>query len=260
VRLVRQDPGLLDPAAFAERQGIALEAVSEKGDRLGAIAARVDGRVAAIFERWVSGEPAVLAPLAGRLVSLLVAEFGVAEIRASADSDSVYSFYLDRLGMKPWHELITYERPVTHSPVERPIEQSPVDAAAVASIRPFTSTDGPVIGLLIGNAEGAAELLRLAERSPSRFVVATFEGCIAGYALSYVDGSYGLLKSLVVDACFRQRGIGRALTCDAIAWCHRLGLPSRLHTQGDNHAARRLYEGLGYGQVARARLVHKVIG
>lgn len=265
-QILRCDPAKIAPQAFSARQGIALEAVSSDGQRIATVAARVDGQVAVLFEEWITGEPDLLAMLVSDLIRALREEFGVRDVRAGASSQSLYDLYVSRIGMLPWHELLTYERPALPAP------DSP---RSTALLRPFAARDveavaellaaedgppGPDVPGTSGGAAGAASHLRmLAEKHPSRFIVAEVDGQIAGYALGHFDGGRWLFKSMIVHTRFRQQGIGRDLVLDQLRCSHHLGLPSFLHTQADNQPARLLYEKLGYHLVKQVRLVHQML-
>lgn len=73
--------------------------------------------------------------------------------------------------------------------------------------------------------------------------LAYIDGELAGQlALSRHWNSYARIDHLVVDAQQRQRGIGRALVAQAIAWSQQQGLAGVcLETQDNNVAACRLY-------------------
>jgi amino-acid N-acetyltransferase len=58
----------------------------------------------------------------------------------------------------------------------------------------------------------------LEEQFGERYAVAEYEGRIIGAEGIEVYGLYGLLRSAVVDAGWRGRGIGEALTENRLAW------------------------------------------
>jgi ribosomal protein S18 acetylase RimI-like enzyme len=96
----------------------------------------------------------------------------------------------------------------------------------------------------------------------SRFRVAA-DGDVVGYAVTGRAGAIGYLQRLAVLPDRQRRGIGRALTVDALVWVRRRGATSLLvNTQETNTAALELYEALGFQRQAYglAVLEHPLAG
>lgn len=87
----------------------------------------------------------------------------------------------------------------------------------------------------------------LAATPTVRFRVATADGRVVGYAIAGRAGPRGYLQRLAVHPAAANRGLGRALVVDALAWLQRRGARRALvNTQEGNHAALHLYEALGF--------------
>lgn len=70
---------------------------------------------------------------------------------------------------------------------------------------------------------------------------------ITGYAISGRAGRQGYLQRLAVSPEERRRGVGLALTIDALTWMRRWGVTRAVvNTQLDNDAALSLYERAGF--------------
>lgn len=80
-------------------------------------------------------------------------------------------------------------------------------------------------------------------------------GEIVGYLCFWIVFEELRLMNLAVEAGSRRRGIARALALQALSLARNRGAERAvLEVRASNHAARRLYEGLGFRQVAlRAR-------
>lgn len=104
-------------------------------------------------------------------------------------------------------------------------------------------------GLLRKSANGLAVLL------------ATADGRDVGYCVCTVDADrQGEVDSLYVSAGFRQRGVGRALMCQAMLWLE--GRPTSaivVDILSGNDAAIRLYESFGF-HTRTVRLRHAADG
>lgn len=80
-----------------------------------------------------------------------------------------------------------------------------------------------------------------------RYVVATIDRQVLGYAITGQAGKVGYLQRLGVATAARKRGIGGQLIADALRWSARAGAQSVLvNTQEINGAARRVYERHGF--------------
>jgi ribosomal protein S18 acetylase RimI-like enzyme len=87
-----------------------------------------------------------------------------------------------------------------------------------------------------------------------RIYVAVMDGAIAGTASLHLghystwnDNWYGHIEDVVVAPEFRRRGVGLRLIRHLIAVAEEEGLARlELNTLATNHAARRLYEQLGF--------------
>jgi ribosomal protein S18 acetylase RimI-like enzyme len=81
----------------------------------------------------------------------------------------------------------------------------------------------------------------------ARFRVALCDGELAGYAIAGRAGRRGYLQRLAVDPVRQRRGLGRALTLDALRWMDRRGVDRAVvNTQLENLGALALYESLGF--------------
>lgn len=118
--------------------------------------------------------------------------------------------------------------------------------SALASLRPFQPADGPsVLGLL-----DAAGLPRAGvEASSTRLWVAEAEGRVVAAVGLEVHGSYGLLRSLVVEPERRGEGLGSRLAETVLTDAKREGLRALflLTTTAEGYFPR-----LGFERVARS--------
>ncbi|MGE4248271.1 MAG: GNAT family N-acetyltransferase [Parvibaculaceae bacterium] len=94
----------------------------------------------------------------------------------------------------------------------------------------------------------ARELAGFIGHPDKGFFLAYIDGKVAGHASISVNWNrLALLDHVEVDRHFRQRGVGRALVAQAIAWAREKRLPGvMLETQNNNVAACRLYEACGF--------------
>jgi len=70
---------------------------------------------------------------------------------------------------------------------------------------------------------------------------------LAGFAVASVVLDEAELESVVVDAEFRRRGVGRLLCEAVLGWARERGATQiRLEVRAANHAAQGLYRGLGF--------------
>lgn len=95
-------------------------------------------------------------------------------------------------------------------------------ADAAFSIRPATASDLEAVkGLLRG---ARLPLDGLEEQFGDGYAIAECDGAAIGAEGIEVHGDAGLLRSAVVDAAWRGKGVGDALTRDRLAWAARHGL------------------------------------
>ncbi|GMV10781.1 MAG TPA: arsenic resistance N-acetyltransferase ArsN2 [Gemmatimonadaceae bacterium] len=95
-------------------------------------------------------------------------------------------------------------------------------ADAAFSIRPATASDLEAVkGLLRG---ARLPLDGLEEQFGDGYAIAECGGAAIGAEGIEVHGDAGLLRSAVVDAAWRGKGVGDALTRDRLAWAARHGL------------------------------------
>lgn len=81
----------------------------------------------------------------------------------------------------------------------------------------------------------------------SRYIVATIDRCIVGYAVTGRSGQATFLQRLGVDPAHRGQGVGGQLVADAIEWAIGEGGSSMMvNTQVINENALRLYERMGF--------------
>jgi len=84
-----------------------------------------------------------------------------------------------------------------------------------------------------------------------RLALAESASGLIGYTLCTVTADEGMVNRLAVRPDARNRGVGRALLSDAIAYSARAGAVSvMLCTQTDNAASRRLYAAAGFREMA----------
>jgi len=84
------------------------------------------------------------------------------------------------------------------------------------------------------------------------FLVAERRGVVAGYVVAHCAADEGEILNLGVAAAHRHQGIGRALVERALqALAGRGARTVYLEVRASNAPARRLYESLGFGEVAR---------
>ena len=84
------------------------------------------------------------------------------------------------------------------------------------------------------------------------FFVAEQRGVVAGYVVAHRAADEGEILNLGVAAAHRRQGIGRALVERVLQALAERGVRTvYLEVRASNAAARRLYESLGFGEVAR---------
>jgi ribosomal-protein-alanine N-acetyltransferase len=84
------------------------------------------------------------------------------------------------------------------------------------------------------------------------FLVAEADGLVAGYVVAHCAADEGEILNLGVARAHRRRGVGRALVERVLAQLAARGVRVvYLEVRESNAGARRLYEALGFGEVAR---------
>jgi ribosomal protein S18 acetylase RimI-like enzyme len=83
----------------------------------------------------------------------------------------------------------------------------------------------------------------------SRFVVATIDRQIVGYAVSGAATAHGYLQRLAVDPDRQGHGIGRELVADALRWMAPRASAASVNTQEHNTRALMLYERTGFRRI-----------
>jgi [ribosomal protein S18]-alanine N-acetyltransferase len=83
-------------------------------------------------------------------------------------------------------------------------------------------------------------------------------GLVAGYVVAHHAADEGEILNLGVAAAHRRRGLGRALVEHMLAALGSRGVRTvYLEVRESNARARRLYEALGFGEVARRRRYYR---
>jgi ribosomal-protein-alanine N-acetyltransferase len=84
------------------------------------------------------------------------------------------------------------------------------------------------------------------------FLVAEAQGTAAGYVVAHAAADEGEILNLGVAEAHRRRGVGRALVTAVLALLGAHGVRVvYLEVRDSNTGARRLYESLGFSEVAR---------
>ena len=122
-------------------------------------------------------------------------------------------------------------------------------------IRPALADDIPAIRALASQSPEAAQWSEqhfdaLASPESSRIaLVADDRGDITGFVVAHEIAGEFELENIAVAAHARRRGIGRELVTKLMETAVRRGVCAiHLEVRGQNQAARRLYEGLGFVQ------------
>ncbi len=88
--------------------------------------------------------------------------------------------------------------------------------------------------------------------SGTQFLVAEQRGVVGGYAIGLSAGEEGEILNLGVAPAHRGKGVGRALAAGMLAALRERGAQTvYLEVRASNAVARRLYESLGFREVAR---------
>lgn len=89
-----------------------------------------------------------------------------------------------------------------------------------------------------------------------RFRLADDESAVVGFAVSGRAGRQAFLQRLAVDPAHQGRGIGKALTLDALRWARRHRCTSMfVNTHSDNRTALALYVSLGFSESPQGLVV-----
>ncbi len=84
------------------------------------------------------------------------------------------------------------------------------------------------------------------------FLVAEQQGAVAGYVIAHGAGDEGEILNLGVAPAHQRHGVGRALVEQVLALLARAGARVVfLEVRESNAVARRLYQSLGFAEVAR---------
>ena len=144
----------------------------------------------------------------------------------------------------------------------RPKRACDDDAPPPAGVQVREATAGDLDGIADVDAASFDDFWRYDPSALARYAaserasVAVKDGHVIGYTLATVRGGDGSLGRLAVAPEGRGVGIGRALTCEAVAWMARQGaMAVTLSTQEANAASRRLYRGIGFRELDEALIV-----
>ncbi len=90
-------------------------------------------------------------------------------------------------------------------------------------------------------------LSEMNENKCARYMVAVLDGHIAGYAGAWCIFEEGHITNIAVDAPYRGRGLGRALTEALMQYAANLGVQYlTLEVRRSNAVAQSLYKSLGF--------------
>lgn len=98
----------------------------------------------------------------------------------------------------------------------------PVPNDPAIRIRPARADDLPSVRSLLREAD--LPLDGLEDQFGVNYAVAEAAGSIVGAEGIEVYGEHGLLRSAVVSAAWRGKGVGEALTIERLAWARQRGL------------------------------------
>jgi GNAT superfamily N-acetyltransferase len=122
------------------------------------------------------------------------------------------------------------------------------------------------LGYEISDATAAERLGRFVRGAGHRFLVAEFDGRVAGWAHAIVwesleTGPFVLIGGLVVDRPLRRRGVGAALMGEVEAWAIAQGCTVvRLWSSVARAEAHQFYERLGYANIKSQYSFVKSVG
>jgi len=128
------------------------------------------------------------------------------------------------------------------------------------AIRPFEMSDYDAVyalwrsgapGIELRPSDSRAEVARRCQRDRELFLVALLDEHIPGVVMGGWDGRRGWIHHLAVSPQVRGQGIARALVYDLEDRLARVGcFKVNLLVRQENAAARNLYAGLGYSEMA----------
>jgi len=115
-------------------------------------------------------------------------------------------------------------------------------------------------GIGLSEADSRENIAVFLERNPGMSFVATANDRIVGAILAGHDGRRGYLYHAAVDADFRGRGIGRALSTRALEALRRAGI-SKVHifVYVENNAAFRFWESCGWERREDIQVVSTIL-
>ncbi len=129
----------------------------------------------------------------------------------------------------------------------------------ITEMNPYFADDVAEIEKLCFTENWSAQLLENEFSNPlSRYFVAMYEGKTVGYCGYMIPASEGEILRVAVLPQYRRRGFARMLVLHLIEDAKALGLLSlELEVRENNHAARKLYENLGFEAVGRRKNYYK---
>lgn len=122
-------------------------------------------------------------------------------------------------------------------------------------IRPARAEDRDAVAALLAGARLPPD--GLDEQFGDAYAVAEADGRIVGAAGVEVYGAAGLLRSVAVDAAWRGRGLGAALTRERLAWAAARGLEAVYLL---TNTAEGYFPKLGFAPVERGQVPEVVRG
>jgi ribosomal protein S18 acetylase RimI-like enzyme len=144
----------------------------------------------------------------------------------------------ERAGFEPFRSLRLMERDLR---VAVPDPPHPIRPGRNEEWQEASSIDREAFDIdwRIGRL-GLADALGATPRS--RFLVAEWEGALAGFAIVGASGAGSYLQRIAVRPCVQGHGLGTALVLASLRWArHRNAATMLLNTQHTNEAATSLY-------------------
>lgn len=134
----------------------------------------------------------------------------------------------------------------------------PGAAATDIQLRPFTAADLPDVLAIEGRVFSTPwrenSFLELMSRDTTDLVAAEVAGALAGYIVCWTVADEAELGNLAVAPQWRGAGIARALIMHARERVRARGATQWfLEVRESNHAARKLYQSVGFEPVGRRR-------
>lgn len=113
-------------------------------------------------------------------------------------------------------------------------------------------------GVHVGRSDTPEEIQKKIQRDPDLFLVAEADGEIVGTVMGGYDGRRGMIYHLAVRREYRSNGLGSRLMSEVEDRLRAKGcLKCYLIVLADNEEAARLYEHLGWREMAEDRLFGK---